>query len=105
MTARLAGPELDIDPADAALLRLHDLGSLGVEVGGVTSAIPGAKPARILATLLVNANRRVSIDTLLEAVWGEQATDSLLGTLETHIWRLRKLMEPQRARGPTRPIW
>jgi len=91
-------PALDRDPADAVGLRLHDLGSLGIQVDGVEAPIRGAKPARILTTLLVNANHRVSVDALLDAVWGEQVSDSTLGTLESHVWRLRKLMEPRRGR-------
>lgn len=92
-------PALDADTFETSRLVFHDLGVLGLEIGGVDSAIRGSKLARILATLLVNANRRVSIDTLLEIVWGEQVSESSLATLETHIWRLRKLMEPQRVRG------
>ena len=78
---------------------LHDIGPLAVEIAGVDSPIPGAKPTRILAMLLVNANRRVSIDALLDVVWGDRVTDSSVATLETHVWRLRKLLEPQRTRG------
>jgi predicted ATPase/DNA-binding SARP family transcriptional activator len=104
VAARPAVPALDAQPVDAPALRLHDLGTLGIEVGGVDSPIRGRKPARILATLLVNTNARVSIDTLVDAVWGEQASASALGTLETHIWRLRKLLEPQRRRG-TEPAY
>jgi hypothetical protein len=78
---------------------LHDLDPLTLDVGGVAAPIPGAKPARILATLLVNANRRVSVDTLLDAVWGGDLGSAGSGsTLETHIWRLRKVMEPPRGR-------
>jgi predicted ATPase/DNA-binding SARP family transcriptional activator len=80
-------------------LRLHDLGPLTIEVDGVVVPVPGAKPARILATLLVNANRRVSVDTLMDAVWGGDLGSAGSGsTLETHIWRLRKVMEPTRGR-------
>ena len=90
---------LDAEAGEAPVLRLHDLGALGVEVGGVRSPLRGAKLGRILSALLINANRRVTIDALLDAVWGDEVTDSSPGTLETHIWRLRKLIEPPRERG------
>jgi len=82
-------------------MRLRDLGSLVVEVDGVSTMTGGSKPARLLSMLLVNANRRVPVDALLTAVWGEQAGESAVGTMESHIWRLRKAMEPHRsARQP-----
>ncbi|MGI3780263.1 MAG: AfsR/SARP family transcriptional regulator, partial [Janthinobacterium lividum] len=60
----------------------------------------GARPAQVLALLLIHANRRVSTDALVTAMWGEDVTDTrkAAGTLESHIWRLRKVMEPQRER-------
>ncbi|MEV4517887.1 BTAD domain-containing putative transcriptional regulator [Dactylosporangium sp. NPDC049525] len=82
---------------DDAPLRLRDLGSLRIDVDGVETTAGGAKPARILSTLLINANRRVSSDGLLQAVWGEQATASAAHTLNSHVWRLRQVMEPHRA--------
>src|ERR1700754_5341211 len=79
-----------------ARLRLRDLGSLRVDVDGVPGTAGGAKPARILSTLLVNANKRVSSDGLLLAVWGERVSESARRTLLSHIWRLRQVLEPHR---------
>jgi predicted ATPase/DNA-binding SARP family transcriptional activator len=87
------------EPADVIALRLHDLGPLTALIAGVQTPIRGAKSQRILTTLLVNANRRVSVDTLIDAVWGDQATAGASGTLESHVWRLRKAIEPPRGRG------
>jgi predicted ATPase/DNA-binding SARP family transcriptional activator len=83
---------------DVSPLRLHDLGTLGIEVGGEQYSPGGLKPARILSTLLVNANQRVSVDALVLAVWGEQSFESSTSTLESHVWRLRKRIEPNRGR-------
>lgn len=91
---------LSFDTADdPAPLRVRDLGPMIIEVSGVGTAVRWRVPAQILATLLVSPNRRVSVDTLLDVVWGEEVNDSTVGTLESHVWRLRKLMEPDRARG------
>ncbi len=85
-------------PVDTADLRIHDLGTLVVEVGGAETPFGGTKPGLVLAVLLVNANRRVSVDALVDAVWGEVHAESVLATLESHIWRLRKTTEPHRGR-------
>jgi predicted ATPase/DNA-binding SARP family transcriptional activator len=96
-----AGSAASLDSAaldDVAPLCLHDLGTLGIEVGGEQHSPGGQKPARILSTLLVSANQRVSVDALILAVWGEQSFESSTSTLESHVWRLRKRVEPSRGR-------
>ena len=90
-------------------MRFLDLGVLLVEVGpdaatpgdsgiGPVSA-GGRRPAALLSTLLMYLNRRVSVDTLLDAIWGDAVSAGSASTLESHIWRLRRLLEPGRARG------
>jgi DNA-binding SARP family transcriptional activator len=49
----------------------------------------------MLALLTINVNRRVSVDALMDA---ERVTAGAASTLESHIWRLRQLLEPGRAR-------
>jgi len=76
-------------------MRLHDLGLLAVEVDGVDQPLRGRRPQAILARLLLAVNRRVSAAEIIDAVWGEDTTDHT-STLESHIWRLRKVLEPHR---------
>lgn len=78
-------------------MRVRDLGSLTVTVDGIDRPVAGSRAAAILAVLVINVNRRVSVQALLEATWGERATDATVSTLESHIWRLRQLLEPHRA--------
>jgi predicted ATPase/DNA-binding SARP family transcriptional activator len=78
-------------------MRVRDLGPLTVEVAGSQHALGGSRLAALLAVLAVNGNRRVSVDQLLEAVWGPDP-GSHASTLDTHIWRLRQLLEPDRPR-------
>ena len=80
-------------------VRFCDLGPLEVEIAGSRQPTRGARLNAVLATLLLHLNRRVSTDLLLDAVWGESVTESSHSTLETHIWRLRRLLEPGRGRG------
>ncbi len=79
-------------------MRFCDLGPLEVEIDGSLVAARGPRLNAVLAALLLHLNRRVSTDLLLDAVWGESVTASSQSTLETHIWRLRRLLEPGRER-------
>jgi predicted ATPase/DNA-binding SARP family transcriptional activator len=96
--ARLDARATPSESTATALLRLCDLGPLAVDLGGRRSLVGGSKPVRVLSRLLLDANRRVSVDALLEAVWGDRPPTAGVGTLESHVWRLRKLMEPDRPR-------
>lgn len=59
----------------------------------------GAVLGRLLSRLLIDAGRRVDVDALVEAVWGDRATTRSVSTLESHLHRLRRFLEPDRARG------
>ena len=63
--------------------------------------LPGPKTRALLAELLINANQVVSVDRLVEAVWGEDAPDTAAKTLQTYVLQLRKAVEPGRAPGTT----
>ena len=80
-------------------MRVRDLGPLTVEVAGREAAPSGAKLTAILSMLVLHANQRVSTDSLVDAVWGADAGTDRLPTLESHIWRLRRILEPARRRG------
>ncbi|MGD9961358.1 AfsR/SARP family transcriptional regulator [Nocardioides sp.] len=77
-------------------MRIRDLGLLMVEVDGAEQPLPGRRPQAILARLLLDVNHRVSAAEIIDAVWGDDTTDRT-STLESHIWRLRRVLEPGRA--------
>ena len=77
-------------------MRVLDLGALAVAVDGVERAVTGSKAAAILAMLVIHANQRVSIEALMDAAWGERTTSGTVSTLESHVWRLRQMLEPER---------
>lgn len=56
----------------------------------------GTRPQAVLAALLAHANERVSIEALMDAVWGESDRAGSQSTLESHIWRVRQVLEPDR---------
>jgi DNA-binding SARP family transcriptional activator len=74
-------------------------GPLVVQIDGGDRSPGGPRPAAALAVLLINANRRVTGDALREAMWGDAAGDHAAATLETHMFRLRKVIEPGRRSG------
>lgn len=78
-------------------MRVRDLGALTVAVDGLERPVAGSRAATILALLVINANQRVSVQALLDATCGDHATDATVSTLESHVWRLRQLLEPGRA--------
>ena len=80
-------------------VRYRDLGQLCVERDGAETGLGGAKPSTILAVLLMHPNRPVAADWLVDAVWGDNATEASRSTLESHVSRLRKALEYVRPEG------
>ncbi|MDD7938988.1 helix-turn-helix domain-containing protein [Actinomycetospora lutea] len=77
-------------------MRVRDLGPVLVESDGVERSCPGVKQAAILATLAMHANHRVPVEDLVVAGWGYDAATST-SSVENHLWRLRRILEPTRA--------
>jgi DNA-binding SARP family transcriptional activator len=80
-------------------LRFRDLGPVEVEHAGVVRPVGGSRLEAALALLLIHADHPVGPDALSEAMWGEQGVSRSAGTLDSHVWRLRRLLEPDRVRG------
>ena len=53
----------------------------------------------MLALLVLEANRVVSMDRLAEDVWGGDPPEGWATTLQTYVFHLRRALEPDRARG------
>ncbi len=70
------------------------LGPIEVAVDGVALPIGGAKQRGLLALLLTEANRVVSTNRMVEALWGEDAPDRATSTLQVHVSNLRKALAP-----------
>ena len=84
-------------------MRVRDLGPVLVEVAGAQSPCSGAKQAALLTTLVMRANHRVPLSDLVVAGWGYDATVST-SSVENHVWRLRRLLEPDRVHGSSRLV-
>ena len=57
----------------------------------------GRQQRLVLAMLLVHRNEVVSIDRLIEVVWGERAPKNAPKNVQIHVSRLRKALESQSA--------
>ena len=82
-----------MSPGETAL-RFQVLGPLDVVVDGARVALGGTKQRIVLALLLLEANHVVSADRLVDAVWGDDASDRSPGTLHVYVSNLRKVLEP-----------
>jgi DNA-binding SARP family transcriptional activator len=59
----------------------------------------------VLAVLLVHANQVVSVDRLIEELWGAEPPPQAAASLQTYVSNLRRALEPGRpARAPSRML-
>ncbi|MFI9380443.1 BTAD domain-containing putative transcriptional regulator [Kutzneria sp. NPDC052558] len=65
------------------------LGDVGASVGGRDIDLGFQRQQCVLAVLLVDANRVVSVDELVERVWGERAPQRARTALYSYLSRLR----------------
>jgi len=66
------------------------LGPLEVRDGERVLPLGGARRRAVLALLLLDANRVVSVDRLVDGVWGDAPPASALASLQNHLARLRQ---------------
>jgi DNA-binding SARP family transcriptional activator len=48
----------------------------------------------LLSVLLIGANEPQSVDSLMDAIWGERPPQAASGSLRTYVWALRRLLGP-----------
>jgi DNA-binding SARP family transcriptional activator/pimeloyl-ACP methyl ester carboxylesterase len=68
------------------------LGPLEADVEGAPLRLGGVKQRALLAVLLLNANRTVSRDRLIDDIWGEEVPDSAAKMVQIHVSQLRKVL-------------
>ncbi len=72
-----------------------------LDADGQPLPLGGRRPRALLSILLVHANDAVSVDRLIDGVWGESPPATALGALQVHVHALRKVLGA--ARVVTRP--
>jgi predicted ATPase/DNA-binding SARP family transcriptional activator len=71
---------------------LQVLGPTRLERDGAPEPIPSDRQRRILTVLAAAGGRSVSVDTLIDAVWGDRLPANPYGALQTQLSRLRQLL-------------
>jgi len=79
------------------------LGPLLVELDGNPVRVGGVKPRLVLAMLLVNAGRIVSVDRLIDALWDDEPPEGAVNTLQAHVSHLRRVLADGDVALVTRP--
>jgi predicted ATPase/DNA-binding SARP family transcriptional activator len=69
------------------------LGPLEVRRGGERLEL-GTRHQSLLGALLLSPNKVVSVDRLIDALWGDAPPETATNTLQVHVSQLRKLLEP-----------
>lgn len=77
------------------------LGPMSVVQNGISIEPTARKVRKVLALLAMNAGRLVTVSSILEEVWAEQAPRSAVQTLQTYVMRLRKNIEDTLPPGNT----
>jgi WD40 repeat protein/DNA-binding SARP family transcriptional activator len=80
-------------------MRFQVLGPLEVETDNGPVVLGGQKERLLLAQLLTRPNQVVPVEALVRGLWGEQPPPTAAKTLQSHVKRLRRALEPDRARG------
>jgi DNA-binding SARP family transcriptional activator len=79
------------------------LGALEVSEAGRPLPLVGGRQRALLAMLLLRANEPVSVDRLIEDIWGEQPPEAAKKSVQVQVSRLRKTLGSRDGRVVTRP--
>ncbi|QOV47387.1 tetratricopeptide repeat protein [Streptomyces chromofuscus] len=71
------------------------LGTIEALVDGRPADVGHTRQRCVLAVLLMNANRAVSVDELVDRVWGDRTPQRVKGTLYGYLSRLRQALAPE----------
>jgi len=80
-----------MDPKFAVLGPVQVRDSAGRQV-----SVGGPRPRALTCALVAEAGRVVSVDRLIDRVWGDEPPPAAVGTLYAYVSQLRKLLDPDR---------
>src|SRR2546423_10308858 len=72
------------------------LGPVEAGVDGRPVELPAAKPRAVLAVLLLDRNRVVSVGRLIEDLWGDEPPETATKALQGYVSQLRKALGAER---------
>lgn len=80
-------------------LRFAVLGPLEVTRSGQRLPLGGHQQRAVLALLLAESGTVVSVGRLGDALWGQQTPSGFVTTVQTYVFHLREVLEPDRRHG------
>jgi DNA-binding SARP family transcriptional activator len=83
------------DPMTAGI---RVLGPLEAEVGGARADLGGPLQRAVLALLLMERGRVVSVDRMIDQLWRGEPPPRAIASLQAYVSNLRRILEPGRAR-------
>ncbi|MFI5898245.1 BTAD domain-containing putative transcriptional regulator [Actinoplanes sp. NPDC051513] len=83
----------------AAVVKYRILGRLEVRSERGLVEVGPPKQRAVLAMLLLQANQVVSLDRLIDQLWGDAAPPQAISSLRAYVANLRRVLEPDRAPG------
>jgi DNA-binding SARP family transcriptional activator len=86
------------------VLTVHVLGPVEVRRDGRPVELGGPQQRAVIAHLALDAGRVVSVERLIDRLWGDEPPRTPLGTLQSYVSRLRRALEPDRLAGSTPQI-
>src|SRR2546429_9863888 len=69
------------------------LGPVEVASGDAPWAVPGGKPRALLAALLLEPGRVISVDRLIDLLWEDSPPETARALVQTHVAALRRVGE------------
>ena len=78
------------------------LGPLMVAVDGREVVIPAPKQRALLALLVLRRNQVVSVETLVDEIWGDESPSTATKIIHGYVSQLRKVLGDGRGRPPGR---
>lgn len=78
------------------MITFQVLGSLQVREGESAIELGGSRHREILARLLLSRGQAVSVERLVDDLWGEEPPRHAIATVRTLVFHLRQALEPRR---------
>ena len=79
------------------LVRVSVLGATEAWRGEQRLLLGSRKRRALVAALALSGGRPVSVDALVDLLWGDSPPDGVAGTLQVYVSGLRRVIEPERA--------
>ena len=80
-------------------MEIRILGPIEVVDGGAPLSLPRGRARSLLGLLVLDAGEAVSVDRLVDELWGESPPPTVNTALQGLVYKLRNSIEPQRNKG------